>query len=407
MAGEPTRSVPARVLVTALALLAASLLLARLLTGFINGRADGPNFATESTKRLHSIIAALPSIVETPHAVVFLGSSPMEVGISPEVFDERIHASHPGLVSFNLGFAGVTPILLRTVTRRVQRAFASANRKAHVAILELNPVQATERASESERLEALVLLNMLEVLEPRDWPSFLRRSPVLAGRVATYLALGGYPPAHTTRVLGGLIFGGGGGWWAAPETTPMDDSVKARIEKLGATIDDALARIYGGPMPAWDPKHRGEVRTVFPETIGAKRELASLTSAEREQRTAFDREIQVDLDIIDLEFDPRQIEDLLVAVREARQFSEHTFVVIPPRNPDWIEHSAEGKARLRAVIERIERDGEVRVIDFDTTPVLDGKVFADTTHLDEMTGRERYSKLLAERVSELLRAEER
>jgi hypothetical protein len=108
-------------------------------------------------------------------------------------------------------------------------------------------------------------------------------------------------------------------------------------------------------------------------------------------------------DIIDLDFD----EDLVVAfiekVKVFKQISENIEVIMLPKNDDWIENSPEALQRLNAIVARIERESGVRVRDFQKIDAVKNDMFSDTTHLNGLSGREAFTRFLAEEYVHLLR----
>ena len=76
--------------------------------------------------------------------------------------------------------------------------------------------------------------------------------------------------------------------------------------------------------------------------------------------------------------------------------ADHVEVISMPVNHAWIERTAAAQQRIGAVAERIERETNLRVVDFESILKIDPELFFDVTHLSPLTGGRVFSAHLAE-----------
>jgi hypothetical protein len=152
-------------------------------------------------------------------------------------------------------------------------------------------------------------------------------------------------------------------------------------------------------VPDWDPVRRGEVRWIFDESREAYaawarlRTTPELLEPERQWRVESS-------DMLELRFDEEQVRFFIEAVRALASVSREARVVLAPRNRAWNQPTTEGRARLAAVLARIEQETGVPVIDLSDDPEFTSEDFIDVTHLNESSGRPKLSRRLAEVMAE-------
>ena len=110
-------------------------------------------------------------------------------------------------------------------------------------------------------------------------------------------------------------------------------------------------------------------------------------------------------DILDLEFEELLIERFIVLVGHFKTISEEVEVVLLPRNTDWIEYTPEVEARLKALLDRIERETGVPVRNHQELDGFGPEMFSDTTHLARYLGDIPWTEYLVSQYCERLTAE--
>lgn len=348
---------------------------------------------TEGSIRLTEFLETLPEISQREDAVLVFGSSIIQHGFSPEAFEQQLGAP---VTAYNLGFPGVDPVMQSLLARKVAQAFEHTGRKARFTWVEFTPFQATLARGKSEWYREQSAVKKALLADPLTLARTAQQSPEEASHVGALWLMGGISPLSVTSLLEERIFDGPSpSWWPVP---PPEDPTAERKAWV-ARIHAGRAAIERREVPEWDPMRRGEVRWIFDETREPYLAWARLRSAPPILEA--DRAWRVETaDLLELRFDDAQVTAFIEAVRALASVSRETRVVLAPRNRAWNQPTPEGRARLAAVLARIERESGVPVLDLAESPEFGPEDFIDVTHLNEAYGRPKFSRRLAEAVAE-------
>jgi hypothetical protein len=344
------------------------------------------------SQRVREAIRELPSIAAQPGAkVLVVGSSTIELGFSPAAFDARMRQEHGQTVtSYNLGMGGAYPPLEALFAREIRRAFERQGQVADAIVLGFTAFQSTYTYESHVATEEQGVLMEGLMSTPGDLVRLAARSPARVGSLLADWALG-EPPGRVVSLLGRRIFDEAApSWWPGSSRPPHDD-----IAEL------VLAHDGEPPMSSWNAAFRGEDRFLYPGIDDGVPFVHPMSPA----RLARDRKHRIACcDVVDLRIDARMIAAFIGTVRELGAVSRRVFVVTLPRNRAWLPISAEGLRRRRDAIDRIRREAGVEVIDLADAPEFEAVDFYDTTHLNESSGRPKFSALLADGVAERMAA---
>ncbi|PTL82825.1 hypothetical protein DAT35_18875 [Vitiosangium sp. GDMCC 1.1324] len=373
----------------------AALLLARGFISQVERTTDPETRAniTEGAGRVRGFLQALPDIAAREDSALVFGSSIIQHGFSPEVFEA--HLRGPRVTAYNLGFPGVDPEVQQLLAHRVAEAFQRGNHRARLMVVEFTPFQATLARGQASRYRELAQVKKALLSTPGDLAETALHSPEEASHLASLQALGGRSPLAVTSLLEHqLLDGPPPAWWPGPRAEEPDTGRKALIERVRA----GRARVEGRPVPEWDPLRRGEVRLVFEQT--REDYLAWLRLRAAPEMLEGDLQWRVETsDILELRFDERRVAAFVDVVRTLASVSERTVLLLAPRNRAWVHLTPEGRARLAEVVARLTRDTGVPVLDLTEAPEFTAEDFVDTTHLNESSGRPKLSRRLAEELS--------
>ena len=385
----------ARALGAGLGLLVAALVLARGFITLLERTTPRETRAhlTEGAGRVRDFLQALPDIAARRDAALVFGSSLIQHGFSPEVFET--HLGGPRVTAYNLGFPGVDPEVQRLLALRVAEAFQRGGHRARLTVVEFTPFQATLARGQAPHLRELANVKKAMLATPGFLVETALRSPEEASHLAALQALGGTSPLAVTSLLEHRLFEGPPpAWWPGPPPEQPDAGRKALAARIRAVRDT----VEGRPVPEWDAVRRGEVRLVFEETREDYAAWARMRSAP--EVLARDLRWRVETsDLLELRFDERKVAAFAEAVRALAGVSEHTVLLLAPRNRAWVQLTPEGRARLAEVVARLSRDTGVPVVDLSEAPELTPEDFIDVTHLNESSGRPRFSRRLAEALT--------
>lgn len=327
---------------------------------------------------------AIPQISSEPEdLVLFFGSSMTEAAFSPRQFDQEMAARGYPVRSFNFGFGGLNPRYQALLARRMKEAFGAHNRRLNTAVLEFNPFQATrtrwEGAKPIDDSFVAILSSGEELFD------ILLTEPRRGIRLLTIKYLRNEISAEmiTTFFMGGFNNPG------PPSDIPVDEAVRDRLREMGPEFNSYFEKDY--------PEHDGEdwwyrwqgggtlAEERSPELLELSKELYQLQQADYLMDRDRLRRIH-SADIIDLNFEEPLVADFVELVKTFQAFSDQVDVVLLPRNTKWIVNPPEAIERLRAAVERIERETGVPVKNFQDLPEIQPEMFSDTTHLNRYRG---------------------
>jgi hypothetical protein len=373
-----------------LLLLAVSLVLVRLIAAAAVSReplAFGPTHP-----RIEEVRARLPVITaQREKAVLAIGSSQLWNGFSPAVVDAALAARGKPVTSYNLGFNGLGPSTARLLLERLAAAYAAGSTRPSLVVFEFTPFLATKKAraagwSDEPNMQLGTL---------GSFAAEARRAPARALGVAAYhYLLGGFSPGRFKDFGEGVIYG---------SFSPCGST---RVTSRAAqAASDALCRdllhVFPGGLPAWNEEARGFRALVYPETAESYLALAlTMRDPSLLQRDFAWRNKAVDL--VHLDLDPGLVAEVVAAVKQARALAPSVFVFAPPVNPAWVRRSEAGRARFLDAAAQIEREAGVPVTDLTEDPAFAPEDFIDTTHLNQLTGAQKLSTMIAEKLLPLL-----
>jgi hypothetical protein len=377
----------AKALAMGLGVLLAALVMARGFIALLERTTSQDTRArlTEGSGRVRDFLGVLPDIAAREDAVLVFGSSLIQHGFSPEVFEA--HLRGPRVTAYNLGFPGVDPEVQRLLARRVAEAFQRRGHRARLTVVEFTPLQATLARGRASRFRELAQVKQALLATPGELAETALRSPEEASHLAALQALGGTSPLAVTSLLEHQLFDG-----LAPEA--MDDGRKA----LAARLRAGRERAEGRTVPEWDPVRRGETRLLFDETREDYLAWARMRSAPEVMEEDLAWRVESS-DLLELRFDEGKVAAFGEALRTLASVSERTVLLLAPRNGAWVRLTPGGRARLAEVVARLSREAGVPVVDLSEAPGFTTEDFVDVTHLNESSGRPRLSRRLAEVLS--------
>jgi hypothetical protein len=351
-------------------------------------------------RRTATAVANLPAVAATSGSVVFmLGSSAIEMGVSPTLLDEELARLGRITTSYDFGFPHSTPSVLREVAEQARAAFAQQRHKAALTIVEFAPIITTRarRASMSmeeadrkmgEAASAHMLLNWIITSPNRGLHMLLFR-----------YAFGDATTDGIADLIATKLFSAPT-WWADPPA-PQRSASAQRIFDARMKIWARVRQLYPRGE-VWLPEARGFTPLLTPQNREAY-EIAlrgAILTREQLQEDLDDRRKNADFD--NLIFDEGFVEDYIETIRIAKAFSEKTIVMLAPRN--WYVASPTPAALERAsqVVARIVRETGVPVLDLLTPPEVLADDFMDITHMNALSGVPKLSKMVAHGIAGLL-----
>ncbi|MFT6735016.1 MAG: hypothetical protein ACJAS9_003219 [Polaribacter sp.] len=337
---------------------------------------------------------ALTQIINEPNdLVIFYGSSMTRAGFSPRKFDKDLKEKGKNVKSFNFGFGGLNPYFQDFLSRRIKDEFQQQDRKLKLAMIEFNPFQTTKTrwnravpvvdsflsmlANDSELLEIAkqditrgILLFNIKYL--RDNLS----SEIITSSVGREI----FPPYQWEQFKD------------SEETKNARREISNKVNKLFE--EDYPDLNYQDWMYTWQgagtiPEERSE------KTLKAFDVYYPLIQTDAQMKN--DRLSRIrSADIEELHFEPLLVESFIQTVKNFQQFSNHVEVIMLPRNTKWISNTPEGKKRLVAAIQQIEKATGVKIRDHQNLDIINPSMFRDTTHLARYRGDVIYTDFLVE-----------
>ena len=340
-------------------------------------------------ERLRQILSALPRIAAGPGKKgVVLGASAVAQGFSPEEFDARLAEEKISLTSYNLGQNAPDPLILRLLTARIRTTFESRSERLFLSIIEFSPGDSTQAAE-----SGLAQVDSIRRAQLAGWGELARlftKSPKTGADLGALKALGGLGAPELAGALRQRLL------------TEREKETERAV--LIRELDRELRAIGSGrEIASWDWRRRGGQRLLFPAT---RKTYEALVRSSTPAWLASDRRgFVANGDILELRFSDEMIANFVRAVKNLQAISEHTYVLISPRNAAWIAPTPAGAERLSRVLSRIGRETGGKTIDFYSDQEFLPADFLDTVHLNEISGRPKLMKALAKRVAALMRAE--
>ena len=337
--------------------------------------------------RLRQMLSALPRIAAGPEKKgVVLGASAVIQGFSPEEFDARLAEEKISLTSYNLGLNSPDPLILRLLTARIRAIFERRSERIFLSIIEFSPSDATQAAEFG--FEGVHAVHRAELTNWSGLAELLIESPRMGVELGALKALGGYEVSMLSAALRQRLY------ISHEKSTEQADLLKELNRELSAVLGE-------GDIGQWNRRQRGGQRILFP---GTRNSYTALVRASTYAQLADDRQGFVEAgDILELHFSEEAIADFIRAAKNLQAVSEHTYVLISPRDAAWIEPTHAGAERLNRALSRIERETGAKTIDFYSDREFQSTDFLDVVHLNEISGRPKFMKALAKRTAALMR----
>lgn len=338
--------------------------------------------------------AALVAPVDAAHpqkTVYVFGSSLIEFGFSPEIFDAELQAKGLATRAYNFGYGNADPSIHRMFATKFARTFARRHGKVDLTVFEFTPFQATaRRARQTGQLNDAVASVLY------DWQDFAQLAKTNHEKAVSLLNTryfrNGVPAEAVTNLLGELTH------VALNPGRPVDDGIATPLKDQAFHLYDMLLRQWpqANPPGGWYVQNRGGLPpTASPEALQLADQVMARLEVPARMAASHRQRLQC-CDIEDLQFSKPMLDDFIAAVKEAQKVSKRVDVLLMPRNQDVVHLTATGRANLRAAMARIQRETGARVVDFSEAPRYGVDQFLDADHLTLFRGRERFSRQLAD-----------
>lgn len=354
-------------------------------------------FPTPATAYGHGApaLAAVPppaAAVPAPHRTVYLfGSSLVEFGFSPDIFDAAMRDQGLDVRSYNFAYGNADPGIHHLFARKFARTFAGQPHKVDLVVFEFTPFQATRRREQQTGQLDSAVQSMLY-----DWPDFLALArqdhEKAVSLLSTRLLRNGVPAEAITNLLATLTRS------AISPSASVDDGHKAPLREQGLALYHRLLAEWpqASPPGGWYRENRGGLPATasagslaLADDVMARLQVPARMQASRRQRLGC-------CDIEDLDISAHMLDEFIAAVKEAQKASDRVDVLLMPRNQDVVHLSAAGRANLARALARIRAETGARVVDFSERPYYGVQEFLDADHLTLFRGRARLTRQLAD-----------
>jgi hypothetical protein len=390
-----SRRLYGKILLAVLVGMIAALGLLRLFTDLNDASAD------TILGRVGQAQAALPVIIdEEKDLAMFFGSSMVQAGFSPRMFDLWMSEKGLQISSWNFGFGGLNPYFQEILSRRISEQFVARDRKLKLVMIEFNPFQTTQNRWNG----ALPLLDSFMTMLATDQELFdIAKSDMTRGvRLFTIRYLRNDISAEMVT----QFFGESLQERPQESTIAEDEAMTERRNEINELLDGKLAEDY--------PDYDGEdwyLPWQGGGTIPMDRSEQTVDLIKELIRTYLtDRNLENDrlgrirsADIIELQFEELLVESFIQLVKNFQQISEHVEIILLPVNRDWIVNSPSGKQRLANTLERISRETGITIRNMQDVPEITPDMYSDTTHLGRYTGDIPFTRLLVDEIEPLLK----
>jgi hypothetical protein len=350
--------------------------------------------------RVNEARMALPKIVAEPNdLVMFYGSSMTRAGFSPRQFDHSLALEGKKITSFNFGFGGLNPYFQDLLSRRIVEKFESSDRRLKLALIEFNPFQATQtrwnRAESAVDSFLTMLANNGELLDiaKQDITRGVRlfnikyvRNNISSQIITSYYGREMFPQARSRRYND-------------------DDQTISERKRLGALMSKQFDKEYPNHVDE-DWKYSWQGGGTIPqersaETLALFKQYYAVSQTDARMKN--DRLSRIrSADIEELNFEPLLVESFINIVKEFQKISDHTEVIMLPKNSKWITTSPAAELRLARVVRQIERATGITIRNHQNIPEITADMYRDTTHLSRYHGDVPYTKFLLKEFSGLL-----
>jgi len=215
------------------------------------------------------------------------------------------------------------------------------------------------------------------------------------GEGSYHYFLGGFSPSRFKEWSAGKLYGD-----FAPCGTTRVTGGAATQAATDALCRDLLQH-FNGRLPAWIDDARGFRKLAYPDTAESYRAMALSMQDPELLRRDFQWRNEAE-DLVNLDFDPELVAEFIAVVKEAKALAPRVFVFTAPVNPDWARPTPLGRERFEKTKATIAQETGIPVVDWSEDPAFVGADFIDSTHLNQVTGVQKFSPRIAARLREIL-----
>ena len=322
--------------------------------------------------------------------VFVVGSSMVQAGFEPTVFDQVTREMSIETISYNYGVGNLDPNYQVFITRRIREQFLRGDEKLALTLLEFNPFQATKRRSGFGSITADQ--NLAVLASDADLWQMTLDDPTRGIRLFNIRYLRDGLSAELITSATALLNQG--------QNTNTEAYRKAaqRTNELWARFNELRERdtaVQGSDQ--WNVDTRGgriDKSQLSEQALDAMGEWAASRRYSGFMENDLARRVR-GADILELGFDERSIEAFIAMVEDLKVVSEAIEVILLPRNTDWVNYAPDVQRRLDEVLRRIESDTGVGVRNYQVDPRIKPEHFLDTTHLSYYNGIDVFTRMLA------------
>ena len=352
--------------------------------------------------RMVAQIEHLPDIVSSnrdKQKVFVFGSSMVQAGFEPTVFDAVMRDEGLKTISYNYGVGNLNPEFQELISRRISEQFIRGNERLALTLIEFNPFQATKRRNtftgmtRDQNVAVLASDEELWQITLNDPTRGIRLFTIRYLRDGISAELITSAPAIAASVPG-------------PDSSEEYQAALKRRAELGRRFEElrGVDAAIGGSA-YWDVVTRGgriDKSSLSPEALEALGDLMQSRRYSGFMRADLQRRVS-SADILELRFDDAVVESFIAFVRNFLVISDEVEVILLPRNTDWVNYKPDAQQRLNRVLRQIESETGVKVRDFQVHPRISPEHFSDTTHLSSYDGIDIFTALLAREYADVLR----
>ncbi len=353
--------------------------------------------------RVSAQINYLPTLIDEidgKDAVMVFGSSMVQAGFEPLLFDGIMAEKGLSTISYNYGIGNLNPYFQDYLSRRIKDQFQQGRQKLKLAIIEFNPFQTT-----TVRKNAIPFTdeqNLALLMSNKELFQVLLENPTKGIRLLNIRYLRQGYSAELFSSLPLLI--ASEMQPTAPRTEEYREAQKKSQQANQAFRELVRGQQGDGGFPPWDPSTRGgrmdksqftqEILDSLRDWMASRRYVGFL-------QDDLDRRIR-GADIEQLNFDEELIESFIAIVKDFQEISEEVVVVLLPRNTDWVKYTPEVQAKLNQVNQRIQTSTGADVKNYQVIDPIGPEHFNDTTHLSWYDGNDIFTEFLAEEFHRLI-----
>jgi hypothetical protein len=177
------------------------------------------------------------------------------------------------------------------------------------------------------------------------------------------------------------------------------------LDRASINIFERQRTDAGGTYPYWSLPLRGEFKRLYPETRDDYEVVMKDKMSPRGMEGSRNFMIKC-CDLVDLHTDWTKVATFVEALKQLQAVADHVALIELPHT-EYFFRSAEGVVRAKAVADRIERETGLHVMGELADKRFTHADFYDAQHLNEVGGRTKYSRILAEDLADQLKKDPR